>query len=146
MLKRGDKPPHSNLGEKSRRLNETSPPILVCESRRRQLLTGIAQIGKISPWCTRKCSHAPHRAGGQAGCGHSNSGNGAVFPSEKSQFFKYFPLVRSLDEASLGQVTKLAPDAKWQVFQGHGSGEVAFQAEELIDVVVGPAIFGDREE
>ncbi|GFU74740.1 hypothetical protein TNCV_2431301 [Trichonephila clavipes] len=37
----------------------------------------------ISPWCTRKCQSpcALHRAGGQEGCGHSNPGNGAIFPS-----------------------------------------------------------------
>ncbi|GFW63878.1 hypothetical protein TNCV_705841 [Trichonephila clavipes] len=29
---------------------------------------------------------------------------------------------------------------------GHGSGEVAFQAEEFIDVPVGSAVFGCREE
>ncbi|GFW16440.1 hypothetical protein TNCV_443151 [Trichonephila clavipes] len=63
---------------------------------------------------------------------------------KKSQLLKKFSLVRYLDDdgASSGQVTKLAADAKGQVFQGHGSGEVAFQAEEFIDVVVGPAIFG----
>ncbi|GFS95450.1 hypothetical protein TNCV_2805781 [Trichonephila clavipes] len=43
---------------------------------------GIVQIDTISPWCTRKCqsSRAHHRAGGQAGCGHLNPGNGAIFP------------------------------------------------------------------
>ncbi|GFT12412.1 hypothetical protein TNCV_2709791 [Trichonephila clavipes] len=69
---------------------------------------------------------------------------------KKSQCFKIFSLIRSLDDdeapASLGQVTKLAPDEKGKVFQVHGSGEVDFHSEEFIDVVVGPAIFGGREK
>ncbi|GFS96804.1 hypothetical protein TNCV_4754671 [Trichonephila clavipes] len=48
---------------------------------------------------------------------------------KKSQLFKNFPLIRALDDneasVSLGQVTKLAPDAEIQVFQRHGSGQVA---------------------
>ncbi|GFX10866.1 hypothetical protein TNCV_3196271 [Trichonephila clavipes] len=67
---------------------------------------------------------------------------------KKSQLFKYFPLVRSLDDdetsVSLGQVTKHAPDAERQVFEGHRSEQVAFQAEPFIDVPVGPT--GRREE
>ncbi|GFT27492.1 hypothetical protein TNCV_1275841 [Trichonephila clavipes] len=68
---------------------------------------------RISPWCTRKCHspHAPHRAGGQARCGHSTPRNGY---GKKSQLFKKFSLVRFLDDdeasVSLGQVTKLAPE------------------------------------
>ncbi|GFW07728.1 hypothetical protein TNCV_3918611 [Trichonephila clavipes] len=69
---------------------------------------------------------------------------------KKSQIFKNFPLVRSLDDdetsVSLGQVTKLAPDAERQVFEGHRSGQVASQVEPFIDVPVGPAVFGGREE
>ncbi|GFS71744.1 hypothetical protein TNCV_2995191 [Trichonephila clavipes] len=59
-----------------------------------------------------------------------------------------FPLVRYLDDdkvpVSYDQVTKLTPDAEGQVFWG--TGEVAFQAEEFIDVVVRLSIFGGREE
>ncbi|GFU94423.1 hypothetical protein TNCV_2644111 [Trichonephila clavipes] len=48
---------------------------------------------------------------------------------KKSQLFKKFPLIRDLDDneasVSLGQLTKLAPDAEIQVFQRHGSGQVA---------------------
>ncbi|GFY19360.1 hypothetical protein TNCV_4127471 [Trichonephila clavipes] len=69
---------------------------------------------------------------------------------KKSQLLKNFPLFRALDDdeasVSLGQVTKLAPDAKSQVFQRHGSGQVAFQAEPFINVPVGSAVSGGREE
>ncbi|GFW88558.1 hypothetical protein TNCV_828271 [Trichonephila clavipes] len=69
---------------------------------------------------------------------------------KKSQLFKHFPLVRALDDdeasVSLGQVTKLAPDAERKVFEGYRSGQVALQAEPFIDVPVGPAVFGSREE
>ncbi|GFX64546.1 hypothetical protein TNCV_2811711 [Trichonephila clavipes] len=69
---------------------------------------------------------------------------------KKSQLFKNFPLVRSLDDdeasVSLGQVTKLAPDAERQVFEGYRSGQVAFQAEPFINVPVGSAVSGGREE
>ncbi|GFX71828.1 hypothetical protein TNCV_2010651 [Trichonephila clavipes] len=69
---------------------------------------------------------------------------------KKSKFFKNFPLVRALDDneasVSLSQVTKLAPDAEIQVFQRHGSGQVAFQAEPFINVTVGPSVFVCREE
>ncbi|GFT46454.1 hypothetical protein TNCV_1962471 [Trichonephila clavipes] len=66
-------------------------------------------------------------------------------------FSKKFPLVRSFDEddasVSLGQVTKFDLDAKGQVFHWHGSMQVAFQAEaSFIDVRVGSAIFGGRDE
>ncbi|GFU77785.1 hypothetical protein TNCV_1137931 [Trichonephila clavipes] len=68
---------------------------------------------------------------------------------KKSQFFKTFPLVRSLDDdetsVSFGQVTKLAPGAERQVLEGHRSGQVAFQVDPFIDVLVGPAVFGGRE-
>ncbi|GFX70563.1 hypothetical protein TNCV_875371 [Trichonephila clavipes] len=57
---------------------------------------------------------------------------------KNTQPFKYFPLVRSLDDdetsVSLGQVAKLAPDAERQVFEGHRSGQLAFQAEQFFDV------------
>ncbi|GFV61548.1 hypothetical protein TNCV_92521 [Trichonephila clavipes] len=69
---------------------------------------------------------------------------------KKSHLFKNFPLVRALDDeeasVSLGQVTKFAPDAESQVFQRHGSGQEAFQAEPFIDVPVGSAVFGSRKE
>ncbi|GFX25714.1 hypothetical protein TNCV_4277091, partial [Trichonephila clavipes] len=69
---------------------------------------------------------------------------------EKSKLFKNFPLVRALDDdetsVSLGQVTKLAPDAERQVFEGYRSGQVALLAEPLIDVPVGPAVFGGRKK
>ncbi|GFX85827.1 hypothetical protein TNCV_2472291 [Trichonephila clavipes] len=69
---------------------------------------------------------------------------------KKSQLFKTFPLVRALQDneasVSLGQVTKLAPDEEIQVFQRHGSGQVAFQAEPFVNVTVGPAVFVCREE
>ncbi|GFX47949.1 hypothetical protein TNCV_4793281 [Trichonephila clavipes] len=63
---------------------------------------------------------------------------------KKSQLLKNFPLVRSLDddETSLGQVTKLTPDAERQV--GHRCGQVAFQVEPFIDVLVGTT--GGREQ
>ncbi|GFT74805.1 hypothetical protein TNCV_2516961 [Trichonephila clavipes] len=92
--------------------------------RRRQLLTDIAQIGRISPWCTRKCNslRASHRAGGQAGLDDDEA------------------------SVSLGQVTKLAPDAKRQVFDRYRSGQMALQAEPFIDELVGPSVFGSRKE
>ncbi|GFX09115.1 uncharacterized protein TNCV_4166941 [Trichonephila clavipes] len=69
---------------------------------------------------------------------------------KKSRLFKHFPLVRSIDDdetsVSLGQETKLAPDAKRQVSEGHRSGQVIFQVEPLIDVLVRPAVFGGREQ
>ncbi|GFX33723.1 hypothetical protein TNCV_3961321 [Trichonephila clavipes] len=69
---------------------------------------------------------------------------------EKSKLFKNFPLVRALDDdetsVSLGQVTKHAPDAERQVFEGYRSGQVALLAELFIDVPVGPAVFGGRKE
>ncbi|GFT99796.1 hypothetical protein TNCV_748751 [Trichonephila clavipes] len=134
-----DKP--SNLGEKTEdtsELNETNPPILVrnrghANSTRHALqsgcvnmTTGIVQIDRISPWCTGKCHslRKPHRAGGQSRCGHSNAGNGAIFTGDKT----------------------LAPDAERQVFQRHGSGQAAFQAQPFIDIPVGPAVFGSRKE
>ncbi|GFS93701.1 hypothetical protein TNCV_798291 [Trichonephila clavipes] len=77
-----DKPSH--LGEKT----EDMPTLRDKPSHlgviRRRLLCrldppffGIVQIDTISPWCTRKCQspRAHHRAGGQAGCGHSSPGN-----------------------------------------------------------------------
>ncbi|GFT68192.1 hypothetical protein TNCV_373261 [Trichonephila clavipes] len=68
---------------------------------------------------------------------------------KKSKLFKKFPLVRALDDdessVSLGQVTKLAPDAERQVFEEYRSGQVALQAEPFIDLPVGPAVFGSRE-
>ncbi|GFU04405.1 hypothetical protein TNCV_96011 [Trichonephila clavipes] len=47
-----------------------------------KMLKVIAQIDTIAPWCTRiyQSPRAPHRAGGQAGCGHANPRNGAAFP------------------------------------------------------------------
>ncbi|GFV11381.1 hypothetical protein TNCV_3785011 [Trichonephila clavipes] len=69
---------------------------------------------------------------------------------KKSTLFKNNSLVRALDddEASvyLGQVTKLAPDAEGQVFEGYRSGQVALQAEPFIDVPVGSFVFGGRKE
>ncbi|GFX32964.1 hypothetical protein TNCV_2136191 [Trichonephila clavipes] len=69
---------------------------------------------------------------------------------KKSKLFKHFPLVRALDDneasVSLGQVTKLAPDAERQVFERYRSGQVALQAEPFIDVPVAPAVFGSRKE
>ncbi|GFY13493.1 hypothetical protein TNCV_1803641 [Trichonephila clavipes] len=69
---------------------------------------------------------------------------------KKSQLFQIFPLVRSLDDdeasVSLGQVSKLAPDAERLVFEGYRSGKVAFQAEPFIDVPVGSAVFGGCDE
>ncbi|GFV78790.1 hypothetical protein TNCV_1718221 [Trichonephila clavipes] len=43
-------------------------------------------------------------------------------------------------------VTKLAPDAERQVFERYRSGQVALQAEPLIDAPVGSAVSGGREE
>ncbi|GFU12482.1 hypothetical protein TNCV_4244421 [Trichonephila clavipes] len=69
---------------------------------------------------------------------------------KKYQFFKGFSLFRSFDDnetfTSSGQVAKLAPDAEGQVFQGLGSGQVVLQAERLINVPVGSAVFGGRIE
>ncbi|GFU87758.1 hypothetical protein TNCV_4393841 [Trichonephila clavipes] len=69
---------------------------------------------------------------------------------KKSKLFKTFSMVRALDddEASvpLGQVTKFAPDAERQVFEGYRSGQVTLQAEPFIDVSVGSAVFGGRKE
>ncbi|GFW10115.1 hypothetical protein TNCV_2568991 [Trichonephila clavipes] len=69
---------------------------------------------------------------------------------KKSKLFKNFPLVPVLDDdeasVSLGQVTKLAPDAERQVFEKYRSGQVALQAEPFIDVPVGPTVFGSRKE
>ncbi|GFX10468.1 hypothetical protein TNCV_2582911 [Trichonephila clavipes] len=69
---------------------------------------------------------------------------------KKSKLFKNLSVVRTLDDneasVSLGQVTKLAPDTEFQVFQRHGSGQVAFQAEPFINVPVGSAVFGSRKE
>ncbi|GFX93272.1 hypothetical protein TNCV_4761511 [Trichonephila clavipes] len=81
-----------HLGEKTCQFNETSPPISVRKQRicplnetsgcDKKTTIGIVRIDTISPWCTRKCqsSRVPHRAGGQAGCGHSSPGNEAIFP------------------------------------------------------------------
>ncbi|GFW27953.1 hypothetical protein TNCV_768331 [Trichonephila clavipes] len=69
---------------------------------------------------------------------------------KKSKLFKNFPLVRALDDdeasVSLGQVTKLAPDAERQVFERYRSGQVALQAESFINVPVGSAVSGGRKE
>ncbi|GFX07973.1 hypothetical protein TNCV_1236541 [Trichonephila clavipes] len=69
---------------------------------------------------------------------------------KKSKLFKKLSVIRALDDneaaVSLGQVTKLASDAEIQVFQRHGSGQVAFQAEPFINVPVGSAVFGSRKE
>ncbi|GFU24221.1 hypothetical protein TNCV_3042671 [Trichonephila clavipes] len=69
---------------------------------------------------------------------------------KKSQLFKNFPLIRALDNnqasVSLGQVTKLAPDAEIQVFERHGSGQVAFQVEPFVNVTISPSVFVCREE
>ncbi|GFV81173.1 hypothetical protein TNCV_484471 [Trichonephila clavipes] len=68
----------------------------------------------------------------------------------RQAFQKLCPLVRSLDDdeasVSLGQVTKLAPDAERQVFEGYRSGQVVFQAEPFFDVPVGSVVFGGRDE
>ncbi|GFT72683.1 hypothetical protein TNCV_755881 [Trichonephila clavipes] len=113
-----DKP--SNLGEKTEdtsELNENSPPILVRKQR-------ICQLNETSP--------------------------PILVDGKKSKVFKHFPLVRALDDdeafVSLGQVTKLAPDAERQVFEGYRYGQVALQAKPFIDVPVGPAVFGSRKE
>ncbi|GFW22550.1 retrovirus-related Pol polyprotein from transposon 297 [Trichonephila clavipes] len=69
---------------------------------------------------------------------------------KKSQLFKNFPLIRALDDnqasVSLGQLTKLAPDAEIQVFERHRSGQVAFQAEPFVNVTISPSVFVCREE
>ncbi|GFS60344.1 hypothetical protein TNCV_2827911 [Trichonephila clavipes] len=74
-------PTHSNLGVKSREQVTLTRQALQSWCVKAEG-DSIAQIGRISPWCTRKCHspYAPHRADGQAGCGHSNPGNGAAFP------------------------------------------------------------------
>ncbi|GFV61650.1 hypothetical protein TNCV_188081 [Trichonephila clavipes] len=69
---------------------------------------------------------------------------------KKSQLFKNFPLIRALHDneasVSLGQVTKLAPDAEIQVFERHRSGQVTFQAEPFVNVTISPSVFVCREE
>ncbi|GFS95440.1 hypothetical protein TNCV_410001 [Trichonephila clavipes] len=152
-----------HLGEKTEdtsELNETIPPILVRKQRTCQLNETSSPIlvceddNRISPWCTRKCHspRAPHRAGGQAECGHSNPEMGQYFQvdGKKSKLFKNFPLIRALDDdeasVSLGQVTKLTPDIEIQVFERYRSGQVALQAEPFIDVPVDRAVFGSRKE
>ncbi|GFT74790.1 uncharacterized protein TNCV_2516841 [Trichonephila clavipes] len=79
----------------------------------------ITQIGRISPWCTRKCHspRAPHRVGGQAGLDDDEA------------------------SVSLGKVTKFAPDAERQVFERYRSGQGALKAEPFVDVHVGLAIW-----
>ncbi|GFV39323.1 hypothetical protein TNCV_1230251 [Trichonephila clavipes] len=73
-----DKP--SNFGEKTEDMpTQRDKPPIWCDKK---TTIGIVQIDTISPWCTRKCQspRAHHRAGGQAGCGHSSPGNEAIFP------------------------------------------------------------------
>ncbi|GFW36786.1 hypothetical protein TNCV_4348271 [Trichonephila clavipes] len=69
---------------------------------------------------------------------------------KKSQLFKNFPLIRALDyneaSVSLSQVTKLSPYAEIHVFERYRSRQVALQAEPFVNVTVGPAVFGSREE
>ncbi|GFT38783.1 hypothetical protein TNCV_1499551 [Trichonephila clavipes] len=100
---RGDKPPYSNLGEERQTTSsqsrcegdnhphsnldvrgDKSPPSNLGE-RRRQLFPGYLMHSNLGVFTmvTRiyHSPNAPHRAGGQAGCGHSNPGNGAAFPS-----------------------------------------------------------------
>ncbi|GFW27987.1 hypothetical protein TNCV_768671 [Trichonephila clavipes] len=99
---------HSNLGVviDPKKGGQSCPPIFGLE--------GIVQIGRISRWCTRKCHspRAPHRTGGQVGCGHSNPGNGAAFT---------------------GRYSRGTDPGRWQ-------------AEQFINVPVGSAFFGGREE
>ncbi|GFX14973.1 hypothetical protein TNCV_4897411 [Trichonephila clavipes] len=73
-----DKP--SNFGEKTEDMpTQRDKPSNLGDKK---TTIGIVQIDTISPWCTRKCQspRAHHRAGGQAGCGHSSPGNEAIFP------------------------------------------------------------------
>ncbi|GFV79118.1 hypothetical protein TNCV_2613041 [Trichonephila clavipes] len=154
-----DKP--SNLGEKTEdtsELNETSPPILVCEDDNSLQLLKMLQV-------SRKSIRFHHGALGSVivlvhlivqvvrqGAVIQIPEMGQYFQvdGKKSKLFKNFPLVRALDDdqasVSLGQVTKLAPDAERQVFERYRSGQVALQAEPFIDVPVGPAVFGSRKE
>ncbi|GFX86604.1 hypothetical protein TNCV_462241 [Trichonephila clavipes] len=145
-----DKP--SNLGEKTGdicQLNKTSPPIWP------------AAFNKLT--VSRKSEGFHHGALANVPM-HlivqvvrqgvviqiSEMGQHLQVDGKKSQLFKNFPLVRALDDdeasVSLGQVTKLAPDTESQVFQRHGSGQVAFQAEPFNDVPVGSAVFSCCEE
>ncbi|GFS48674.1 hypothetical protein TNCV_2707301 [Trichonephila clavipes] len=120
---------------KTRRVDEAIPPTdVVVRKEGCQLRCP----PRPRPWGTRIYPHAPRRAGGQAG--FPEMGQYFQVDCKKSQLFKNFPLVLDDDETSLGQVTKLAPDAE----VGHRSGKLAFQVEPFIDVPVGPA--GGREE
>ncbi|GFX49366.1 hypothetical protein TNCV_3664791 [Trichonephila clavipes] len=47
---------------------------------------------------------------------------------------------------SLGQLTKLAPDAEIQVFERYRSRQVAFQADQFVSVTISPSVFVCREE
>ncbi|GFW87541.1 hypothetical protein TNCV_4485071 [Trichonephila clavipes] len=163
-----DKP--SNLGEKTEDTsehNETSPPILVRKQRTPVNSTRQA----LQSWCVKTTTgiaidkNFHHGALGNvivlvhlivqvvrqdAVLQIPEMGQYFQVEGKKSKLFKNFPLVRALDDdeasVSLGQVTKLAPDAERQVFEGYRSGQVALQAEMFIDVPVGPAAFGSRKE
>ncbi|GFT05853.1 hypothetical protein TNCV_3926161 [Trichonephila clavipes] len=67
-----------HLGEKTCQFNETSPHL---GEKTEDMPT---QRDKPSTsGCDKEDDNSPrahHRAGGQAGCGHSNPGNEAIFP------------------------------------------------------------------
>ncbi|GFV06333.1 hypothetical protein TNCV_1528571 [Trichonephila clavipes] len=63
-----------------------------------------------------------------------------------SKNFRWSEPLTTMMSLFLGPVTKFALDAESQVFQRHGSGQAAFQAEPFIDVPVGSAVSDGREE
>ncbi|GFV78711.1 hypothetical protein TNCV_3168121 [Trichonephila clavipes] len=74
------------------------------------------------------------------------AGNGQFDRNRLTIMVKYVALDNNQASVSLGQVTKLAPDAEIQVFERHGSGQVAFQVEPFVNVTISPSVFVCREE
>ncbi|GFU68608.1 hypothetical protein TNCV_3645941 [Trichonephila clavipes] len=150
--------PISVRKQRTCQLNETSPPIWVCKDDNSLQLVKMLQVSRISIrfhhgalGYIKVLVHLIVQVVKQGAVMQiPEMGQHFQVDGKKSKLFKNFPLVRALDEdeasVSLGQVTKLAPEAERQVFEGNRSGQVALQAEPFIDVPVGPAVFGSRKE